>query len=96
MAAARRRTKRPKTKAVVGPARTPKAVKAWLNRTVDPALDFHVERVTKVRQVTRVTQGRQRCVIVTANVVIDGVPTGVRVRKCGRGYDYDAAIVGRK
>lgn len=76
------------------PARTPSAIRAWLNRTVDPALDFTVDRVTKIRGVTRVRAGGKACVIVTANVVIDGVTTGVRVRRCGR--DYDAQIVGRR
>lgn len=90
---ATRRRPKPHRKPSLGPARTSSAVKTWLNKTVDPALDFEVERVTKVRGITRSRVGGKACVTVTANVVIDTVPTGVEVRRCGR--DYQARIVGR-
>ncbi len=68
-----------------------KTVLTWLRRTIDPALDFRVDRVTKVRSVTR----SGACTVVTANVVADGTPTAVTVRRCP-GRPYDLRIVARR
>lgn len=60
---------------------TPVAAKRWLNRAVDPALDFEVARVRKVHAVTRAGG----CTTVLAAIkTTDDVNTTVRVRRCGR------------